>query len=430
MGFLSKKNILISIIIIFSANVSFISALSFYNTQKHLINNEALVIANGLRLRSEPKTTSKILHSFEFGETLKVIEIKKGYQGDLVTINGVKNYWWKVETEKKLIGWVFAEYMGYPFYKDKANLIYVKWRSIENLGYTPILTVCNKKEPDIEYYLLKNIKHNEVMEYNKIRWVEGANEPLLHGDLKIFSPDRIGVDSIKIEDKKLKIIKISGAFFEGPTEVDGGRIFKSELWFLTIKDKISLIFNNIEDYGYYYLKVGIELKNDDSKNIKEIIQTYNYIPAKFTYKDFNSKILNNLKSEKDINVITKYYLNNIPAEISWDDYQYKIIDKIKNKGDKSFIESCYPKNEAIVLNKILTKDQKVRIQKIFKSINYLPDYFLDQTIPNDKLKEASKILKISDYKWKTFTFHYRWNGSRFVLKEKIFPNSEIVDTIF
>ena len=397
------------IILILLFNTYFINA--FFDTFELIKNQNAVVIGEGLRLRKEPNANSQILYRFSFGDEVKILEIRYDNGDYIDTVNDIKNYWWKVETKDNIVGWVFAEYLAYPFYKDGDELITVSWY-LEKFDsyYKPLLRIYKEKNLITKYPLYKYINKFNKDDLDNLKWSKGFAEKLREGDLRILIPNKIEIDNIN----NLKVIKINGIFYEGIETAEFILPDISEIWFKLIDNKISAIFSNMKIKGYgtsYDTILGIKfLKNNNL--IQEIEQTYKYIPMIIEYDYFNSILLK--LNEKEIDILkTHYYTSDCPKIIILKN------KNILNAKEMQILNKYYRdevRYEYHILKKELNKIEIEEIKRIFHKLNYIPPYYYKNDLSNDKLEEIRQILEKVEYKFEDKINNYIWDGEKFILK--------------
>ncbi|OHD14756.1 MAG: hypothetical protein A2086_07015 [Spirochaetes bacterium GWD1_27_9] len=430
-----KQRYLIILILLF--NTYFINA--FFDTFELIKNQNAVVIGEGLRLRKEPNANSQILYRFSFGEEIKVIEVK---QDKYETINDIINYWVKVETNN-IIGWVFGAYIAYPYYRDGDELIAITFPA-------PILKIYNGKSLIASYRLTKEINYKEAFEYHKIGWINKLKEPDKYFDIRIMRPYKIVLETINNK----KVININGYFKEDVYGMGEGRAgFITDLWFSFNNNKIKPIFNNIKiqslTAGYSGSLIAIRLIKDQTNDIKEIEQIYDYIPISIDYDYFNNMIkkLDEIDKEK----IMKYYYREEIPKLLTREVGLKILteENIFTREESKIFHNFYggggynynEENKSISIHggfefcelyneNNLTEKNKELLKKILKKTNYNWSYIFNQNMPNDQLDEAREILQKVGYEFKDYKFTYKWNGEEFIIKDKIFPQFNLIDSKF
>ena len=381
-----------------------------------------MVIGEGLRLRQEPNVNAQILYKFSFGDEIRILEVRYDNHKYINTVNDIKNYWWKVEIKDNIIGWVFAEYIGYPYYKNENDLIAITWY-LENKYdefLKPLLRIYKEKNLITKY---KYVDYNNESNEYEFAWSSGFKKKLKGGIARNFNPNKIEIDNIN----NLKVIKLTGDFYEGLEAVSPASSFISEVWFSFKNNTIKPIFCN-KKMGlpqYHGSVTGIDLKKDDNGNIIQITQIYGYIPMNIDYDYFNS-ILTKL-DEKDKETLKKYYYREdipkfLPFALDYDNLKpYKEIKLTKEEKDlfnKFYTVGGMGQDESYLTNeKELTKQNKEKLKEIItKKMDYNWLYLFDINIPNDQLQEARNILKKVNYDFKDTTLYHIWNGEQFILK--------------
>lgn len=432
MRFRMNRILICFILIIFSnlkINSQYINGASFSLTGKYIINDNALVIGDGLRVRKDGNIKSAIVDKLKFGDIVKVLEVKYSAdkENEVTNVNGIKNFWWKVETEKGIRGYVFAEYLAYPYYKiDDENYLYVKWE-VKEEGYKhnkerlyiPILIYKNKSN-EIKYQLSFSLydKYNSKNEDSII--YHNYTDTSYYRTFFILEPINIEISKIR---KGLFTFKIKSQWKTVLFDSDGGPYHKGNIWYKYENNKINAIYQDIADIQGlvgWNSSPFTEYLRDSNNNINEIKFYIDYIFKYIKYDDFND-ILNRINSEekkflmKCYNQI--YYNYNIKecfTSFQLDELFEVITNSKINEEEKynlkQIISKYYDFLEQINNNKLSENESKF-LKNIFYQINYNPGYGLVKDLKTEDLKKLNSIfirlnLKSNSNK---FTLN-KWNG--------------------
>ena len=413
-----------------------------YDGWMEFYNEKILIIGEGLRIREEPNVKSKILGRLSYGDivTGEWNEKYKFVEGKEEKINGVKNSWLYIRTDKGLTGWVFMEYIACPFIKYDDRVVYVEYKerefkwiygtemyesykergeesSLRQKFIIPILVVkYPDKRVEIELSYFKNNNHRLVHLY-----------PFKMKEIKIWD----GVYTLIIKADILPWNFDMGAGGEGGSRHN--YLFKYD------RDKIDRIFEyedvNIENTSFHHYINCIEFIRE-GKKVNKIEVYKNYLQKNIAGPDYVNKILPALDESKR-KLLNKYYYC---LEPRIDDKYYKEIylesnffpnfniEKEKDvfyKYFKSIEEHGYFYFNVDSMEDIKSilgffKRNKLVDTYHYKIYDYIPDYCLIPDLNFKQLKDAREILVDSgymyDYDGKIKT--YIWDGLEFVEEKK------------
>ncbi len=416
------------IFIIFSnlkISSQYINWTSFRLTREYIINDYALVIGDGLRVRKEENLKSEIVDKLKFGDTVKVLEVK--YSADreyeATTVNGIENFWWKVETKKGIVGYAFAEYLAYPYYKiGDYNYLYIKWEVKDNLKYNeydkrkvyiPIAIYKNGKKLykyQLWYKIQKNSNEIDISIFNT------------HGPYFICSPTKIGIKYVRND---LFTLYIEGLYERIKYDTGGAGGYFGEVWFKIYQEKIEPVFTDIRiyllngfDYGdilTYYFDY-----RDSNNNIDKINQIINFLPKYISYSEFTKLILDKVtNSEKDL--ILKYYYQLFYKK--HDDLFYIKEAYYKERDKLMFQKNKFKLTEqqTQILDKVISDKNVIckdeNLKSIFVKINFNPGFALIKDFNLDDIKKVREIFKKINYSWdegNNYTFNWDKGEYKFI----------------
>lgn len=398
-----------------------------YDGWMEFYNEKILIIGEGLRIREEPNVKSKILGRLSYGDIVmgEWNEKYKFVEGKEENINGVKNSWLYIRTDKGLTGWVFMEYIACPFIKYDDRVVYVEYKerefkwiygtemyesykergeesSLRQKFIIPILVVkYPDKRVEIELSYFKNNNHRLVHLYpfkmKEIKIWDGVYTLIIKADILpwnfdmgaggeggsrhnyLFKYDRNKIDRI-FEYEDVEDIE----FVKGKGEVNKIEKYRGYIpRNIAGSEYLNRILPKLNDDGrkkinyYYYC---LEPRIND-KYYKEIYLESNYFP--------------NFDIEKEKDVFYKYF-----KSIEEHGYFYFNVDSIE---DIKSILDFYKRNK-------LVDNHNYRIY------DYIPDYCLIPNLSFKQLKDAREILVDSGYlkNYEGEIKTYVWNGKQFV----------------
>lgn len=439
---MSRRIILIvSLLVIISQGV--IAQMGrIYDGWMEFYNEKILIIGEGLRIREEPNVKSKILGRLSYGDivTGEWNEKYKFVEGKEETINGVRNSWLYIRTDKGLTGWVFMEYIACPFIKYDDRVVYVEYKEREfkwiygtemyeqfkergeekRLHQKLIIPILAVEYPDkrveIELSYFKNNNHRLVHLY-----------PFNMKEIKIWDD----INTLMIKADILPLNFDMGAGGEGGSRHN--YLFKYD------KNKIDMIFeyeevNNENTSFHNYLNCIEFIK--DGKKVSKIRVYKNYLQKNIAGTDYVNKILPTLDESKK-KLLNKYYYclepridNKYYKEIYLEFNYFPNFNIEREKGVfckyfKSIEEHGYfyfniDSTEDIKSILDFFERNKLVENNHYKKYDYIPDYCLIPDLNFKQLKDTREILVDSGYlkNYENEIKTYVWNEKEFIEKRE------------
>ena len=114
----------------------------------NLKGKKVLITATSLRVRKEPHTNAEVVFKVKLGDLVTVLSEGKDYY----QIGNMRNRWTKIIYGGNKTGYIFAEFIGYPYLIEGDNYYYIK-RTVEHVKigggrdcYVPVLGYTRGKE--------------------------------------------------------------------------------------------------------------------------------------------------------------------------------------------------------------------------------------------------------------------------------------------
>lgn len=391
-------------------------------------NMELICIVDNLRIREKPDTKSAILGKMMIYETAQIMEKQSGTAGK------VKDFWYKITDKNNITGWVFGDYIGYPFKKmDDNSLIYVKSDELKEktrdfLRTRGAILYVNSESGVTNHINLEGSvpgysRRMHILSIEQPEWNSKESGNQFSKYFRTFTPSQIIYYKNSIYGNNS--IGVAGLSIETCNQ-EAGEYYPSST-ILLVQDKGSTIAFDETIYNYFedYLTSRITYKK-----LKNFILRYESgLPHMISDRDF--KIIVSKLNDVEKSQLLYFYGKN-PYFCYADEQTDKIrllfnsdlqniypfpIGRYLKMRNVSEIDISFVKNNMNSRN-IYSKKTYQKLTEIFSTIEDYP-YVLHENIncpylpifTPEETEEARRLLKKAGYTWDEGAVTvYKWNG--------------------